>query len=476
MKMCFFIGWQVWFYLVCLLMLFSVLVVGVWLGSVYVQVQVLLLLSEIVVVELLYDLVVSVVVLVVVEVVVVYDCGDVVWMFIFMLLVLLMVVLGLVLFYGGLVCLKNVLLVFSQILVVFLLVLLLWVFYGYSVVFSVGNLFFGLFIEFVFFKGFMFDLVGNMLIKGLLDYLFVVFQLIFVGIIIVLIVGVFVECIKFCVVLLFLVLWFIFSYILMVYIVWGGGYLGELGVIDFVGGIVVYINVGVVGLVGVWFVGKCLGYGQIVLKLYNVLFIYIGVMLLWVGWFGFNVGFVVVVDMVVLLVFFNIVLVIVVVVFGWILVEVIGKGKLLVLGVVLGVVVGLVGIILVCGIVGLFGVIVIGFVVGVVCVWGVIGFKCLLKVDDIVDVFGVYGVGGIVGVIFIGVFSVQLLGGIKVDLDIVYQVWVQVVSVGLIVLWLVVVIVVILLVVKVVVGLCVIEEVECIGLDVILYGEFVYEV
>ena len=139
---------------------------------------------------------------------------------------------------------------------VFSLVLLLWVAYGYSAVFSAGNPFFGSFTEFAFLKGFTPESVGNTPIKGLPDYLFVAFQSTFAGITTALIVGAFAERIKFRAVLLFSALWFTLSYIPMAHIVWGGGYLGELGAIDFAGGTVVHINAGVAGLVGAWFVGK----------------------------------------------------------------------------------------------------------------------------------------------------------------------------------------------------------------------------
>jgi len=404
-----------------------------------------------------------------------FDKGDVAWMLTATLLVLMMVVPGLALFYGGLVRAKNVLSVLSQVLVVFSLVLILWVAYGYSAVFSAGNQFFGSFTEFAFLKGFTPDSVGNTPIAGLPDFLFVAFQSTFAGITTALIVGAFAERIKFRAVLLFSALWFTLSYIPMAHIVWGGGYLGEMGAIDFAGGTVVHINAGVAGLVAAWFVGKRLGYGQTALKPHNLPLTWIGAMLLWVGWFGFNAGSAAAADTVASLAFINTVLATAAAVLGWTLVEAVTKGHPSALGAASGAVAGLVGVTPACGTVGPMGAIVIGFVTGIICVWGVTGLKRLLKADDTADVFGVHGVGGIVGAILTGVFSAQSLGGTKVDLDIAHQVWVQVVSVGFTVLWSAVVTAVILLVVRALVGLRVSEEAERTGLDVTTHGESAYE-
>ena len=405
-----------------------------------------------------------------------FDKGDVAWMLTATLLVLMMVVPGLALFYGGLVRAKNVLSVLSQVLVVFSLVLLLWVAYGYSAVFSAGNAFFGSFSEFAFLKGFTPESVGNTPIAGLPDFLFVAFQSTFAGITTALIVGAFAERIRFGAVLLFSALWFTLSYIPMAHIVWGGGYLGEMGAIDFAGGTVVHINAGVAGLVAAWFVGKRIGYGQTALKPHNLPLTWIGAMLLWVGWFGFNAGSAAAADTVAALAFLNTVLATAAAVLGWTLVEAVTRGHPSALGAASGAVAGLVGVTPACGTVGPLGAIVIGFVTGMVCVWGVTGLKRLLKADDTADVFGVHGVGGIVGAILTGVFSAQSLGGTKVDLDIGHQLWVQAVSVGFTVLWSAAVTAVILLVVRALVGLRVSEDAERTGLDVTTHGESAYEV
>lgn len=307
-----------------------------------------------------------------------------------------------------------------QCFVIIGLIIIFWVVYGYSLVFDIIGMEKGVFnfnffvggLDKVFFSGFIVD--GLIFVIVLfLESVFIIFQMIFVIIILVLIVGVFVECMKFLVMLIFMVVWFIVVYVLIVYMVWSGDgvLMWDWGVLDFVGGIVVYINVGIVGLVVCLVLGKCKGYLIMLMVLYNFGYILVGVVMLWIGWFGFNVGFVVVVNGIVGMVMLVIQIVIVVVVLVWMFVEWIIYGKLSVLGIVFGVVVGLVVIILVVGIVGLMGVLVIGLVFGVICFFVVISFKCVLKYDDFFDVFGVYVVGGIVGVLFIGIFVVLLLGG-----------------------------------------------------------------
>jgi len=267
MKTSLFTGWQARFHAVCLMMLLSALAVGAFSSSAHAQAQVTPAPSETVAVEPLPTAPEATAAPVAeAAAAATFDHGDVAWMLTSTLLVLLMVVPGLALFYGGLVRSKNVLSILSQILVVFSLVLMLWVAYGYSAVFSEGNAFFGSFTQFAFLKGFGPDTVGNTPIAGLPDYLFVAFQSTFAGITTALIVGAFAERIKFKAVLLFSALWFTLSYIPMAHIVWGGGYLGEMGAIDFAGGTVVHINAGVAGLVGAYFVGKRIGYGQTALK------------------------------------------------------------------------------------------------------------------------------------------------------------------------------------------------------------------
>lgn len=238
--------------------------------------------------------------------------------------------------------------------------------------------------------------------------------MIFVVLIVVIISGVFVECMKFLVFILFVILWLLFVYVLVVYWVWGvGGWFCELGVIDFVGGNVVYILLGVVGLVLVFVVGKWKNVDVVVF--YNLLLIFLGGMLIWFGWFGFNVGSFLIINSVVMMVFINMNIVVVIGIIGWFVVEWIINKKFMLFGVVLGVIVGFVVIILVCGFVILFVFIVIGFIGGVVCFWGIFLFKKKIGYDDVLDVFGFYGIGGMWGGIVIGLFVIIFVNDVGVN-------------------------------------------------------------
>ncbi|WP_374012798.1 ammonium transporter [Pseudoxanthomonas koreensis] len=403
-----------------------------------------------------------------------FDSGNVAWMLTSTLLVLLMVVPGLALFYGGMVRSKNVLSVLMQVLVVYSMVVLVWVGYGYSAAFTEGNAFFGSFTEKAFLRGITADTDAG----GLPEFLFVVFQSTFAGITTALIVGSFAERIKFKAVLLFSLLWVTFGYLPMVHMVWSGeaGFLAHKGVIDFAGGTVVHINAGVAGLVGAWFLGKRVGYGKEALKPHSVPFTFIGAALLWVGWFGFNAGSALAADAAASLAMINTMVATSAGVIGWILVECIAKGKPSALGAASGAIAGLVGITPAAGSVGPMGAIVIGLAAGAVCVWAVNGLKRLLGADDSLDVFGVHGVGGIVGAILTGVFSDASLGGTGIDGSIGAQVWAQTFSVLVTIAWCAVVTSVAILVTRLVVGLRVSEEAEREGLDISSHGERAYEV
>ena len=476
MKTGLFSGWKARFYAVCMLMLVSAMAVGVP-GTAFAQAEVTPAPTPDVVTEQLTPPAPPAAAAAPEAAAPVVDKGDVAWMLTSTLLVLLMVVPGLALFYGGMVRSKNVLSVLIQVGVVFSLIAVLWVLYGYSLAFADGGPFIGT--------------LGKMLLSGvdtttladtfskgfkLPEYVFVAFQLTFAGITGALIVGAFAERVKFAAVLLFVVIWFTFGYLPLAHMVWAApGFLFTKGALDFAGGTVVHINAGVAGLVGSYFVGKRLGFGQTALKPHNVTLTFVGASLLWVGWFGFNAGSAAAADTVASLAFINTILATAAAVLGWTLVEAVSKGKPSALGAASGAVAGLVGITPACGTVGPLGAIVIGLVAGVVCVWGVTGLKRLLKVDDTADVFGVHGIGGIVGALLTGVFSAESLGGTKADLDIGHQVWVQLVSVGFTIVWCAVATVLILLVVRMVFGLRVTEEAERTGLDVTSHGESAYE-
>ncbi|TWT17983.1 ammonium transporter [Luteimonas wenzhouensis] len=400
-----------------------------------------------------------------------FDSGNVAWMLTSTLLVLLMVVPGLALFYGGMVRSKNVLSVLMQVLVVFSVVILVWVSYGYSAAFTDGNNFFGSFTQKAFLKG----ITTSSESAGLPELLFVVFQSTFAGITTALIVGSFAERIKFKSVLLFSVIWVTFAYLPMVHMVWSGGFLAHKGVLDFAGGTVVHINAGIAGLVGAYFLGKRLGFGREALKPHNVPFTFIGASLLWVGWFGFNAGSAVAADEIASLAMINTMVATAAGVVAWSLVEALAKGRPSALGAASGAIAGLVGITPAAGTVGPMGAIVIGLAAGAICVWGVNGLKRMLRVDDTADVFGVHAIGGIVGAVLTGVFSAESLGGTGIEGTIGAQVWAQTFSVLFTIVWCAVVTSIAILVAKAVFGLRVTEEEERQGLDIVSHGESAYE-
>ena len=409
--------------------------------------------------------------------------GDTAWMMVSTLLVILMTVPGLALFYGGLVRSKNMLSVLMQVMVTFSMIVVLWFIYGYSLAFTEGNQFIGGF-DRLFMKGIWDNAAGTFanaatFSKGVVipEIVFAAFQATFAGITCTLIVGAFAERAKLAAVLLFAVIWFTFGYLPIAHMVWAtGGFLFEKGALDFAGGTVVHINAGVAGLVGAYFIGKRLGYGQTALKPHNVTLTFVGASLLWVGWFGFNAGSNLEATAGAALAFLNTLVATAAAVLGWALTEKIVKGKSSALGVASGMVAGLVGITPAAGLVGPFGAVAIGFAAGVVCVWGVNGLKRLLGADDSLDVFGVHAVGGIVGALLTGVFFSPALGGQGgEDFNMASQVATQALGVGLTIVWIGVVSVVGFLVARLVFGLRVDEESERIGLDISSHGESAYE-
>lgn len=478
MKTALFASWKARAYSVCMLMLFSALVVG-GMGSAHAQstAQLTPLPTEPVTTEPLPS-VQPAAAPAAAEAAPVVEKGDVAWMLTSTLLVLLMVVPGLALFYGGMVRAKNVLSVLIQVATVFSLLTILWVLYGYSLAFSgegpwIGNL------DKALLRGVSIETLSATFTKGvsLPEYVFVAFQATFAGITGALVVGAFAERAKFAAVLLFSAIWFTFGYLPLAHMVWAtGGYLFGLGALDFAGGTVVHINAGVAGLVGAYFVGKRAGLGREAIKPHNVTLTFVGASLLWVGWFGFNAGSNLEASAGAALAFLNTLLATAAAILGWSVTEKLIKGKASALGVASGMVAGLVGITPACGTVGPFGAIVIGLVAGVLCVWGVTGLKRLLGVDDSLDVFGVHGLGGIIGAILTGVFSAASLGGQKSgDYNIVHQVGIQALGVGITIVWIGVVSVVGFVAAKLVFGLRVSEEAEREGLDITAHGEAAYE-
>jgi len=435
--------------------------------------------------------------------------GDVAWMSVSTLLVIMMTVPGLALFYGGLVRSKNMLSVLMQVLVTFSLIVVLWMIYGYSLAFTEGNKFIGG-LDRLFLKG-LFDAktgafqVAATFSKGVYipEMLFAAFQATFAGITCCLIVGAFAERIKFSAVLLFMVLWFTFSYAPIAHMVWfwmgpdaysaasvvdemngKAGFLWQMGALDFAGGTVVHINAAVAGLVGAFVIGKRVGYGKEAFTPHSLTLTMVGASLLWVGWFGFNAGSALEAGNSAVLAFMNTFGATAAAVLAWCIGEALIKGKASMLGAASGAVAGLVAITPAAGNVGLMGGLVIGFIAGFACLWGVNGLKRLLGADDSLDVFGVHGVGGIVGALLTGVFNNQALGGpglvgdwvtaSVVSNSIGAQVWIQLKAVLLTVVWSAVVSFIAFKVVDLVVGLRVTEEEEREGLDISAHGETAY--
>jgi Amt family ammonium transporter len=405
------------------------------------------------------------------------DKGDVTWMMISTILVILMVIPGLALFYGGLVRSKNMLSVLMQVMVVFSLISVLWAVYGYSLAFGGEGLIIGGFDK-LFLKGVTVDSLSATFTAGVMipEFIFIAFQATFAGITCALIVGSFAERIKFGSVLLFCAIWFTFSYLPIAHMVWGaGGYLFDKGALDFAGGTVVHINAAMAGLVGAYVLGKRIGYGKESMTPHSLTLTMVGASLLWVGWFGFNAGSNLEANGGTTLAFINTLLATAAAVLAWCIGEALTKGKASMLGAASGAVAGLVAITPACGTVGPMGGIVIGLISGFMCLWGVSGLKKMLGADDSLDVFGVHGVGGIVGALLTGVFSAGSLGGVKGDdFSISTQFLIQLEGVVITMVWSGVVAYVAYKLVDMVMGLRVSEEAEREGLDITSHGETAY--
>ncbi len=438
--------------------------------------------------------------------------GDTTWMMVSTLLVIMMAVPGLALFYGGLVRSKNMLSVLMQVMVTFSMITVLWFIYGYSLAFTEGNAFIGGF-DRLFMKGIWDNATGTVanaatFSKGVVipEISFAAFQATFAGITCALIVGAFAERIKFSAVLLFMVLWFTFSYLPVAHMVWfwmgpdaytakevvdemtgKAGLIWQWGALDFAGGTVVHINAAVAGLVGAFMVGKRLGYGREAMAPHSLTLTMVGASLLWVGWFGFNAGSALEANGFAALAFINTLVATAAAVLAWCVGEALMRGKASMLGAASGAVAGLVAITPAAGNVGIGGGLVIGLIAGFACLWGVNGLKKLLGADDSLDVFGVHGVGGIVGALLTGVFNSPSLGGpgfvadwvtatgvTAADYSIAAQVWTQLKAVLLTVVWSGVVSVIAFKIVDLVIGLRVSEEAEREGLDITSHGESAY--
>ncbi|MBD9526275.1 ammonium transporter [Paracoccus sp. PAR01] len=432
------------------------------------------------------------------------DKGDATWMMISAILVMMMSVPGLALFYGGLVRTKNMLSVLMQVFTIFCVMALLWVCFGYSLAFTgagavedataltpfIGGL------SKAFLAGVNPGSLAETFTQNVFvpEYVFVTFQLAFACIASALIVGATVERMKFSAILIFVVIWFFFSYLPMAHMVWwwGGpsaydapsGYLFGHGDLDFAGGTVIHINAGIAGLVAAIMVGPRLGYGKELMAPHNLPFTLLGGCLLWIGWFGFNAGSNMEATGTAALALLNTVVATAAAALAWAFGEWLFRGHPSLLGGVSGAIAGLVGITPAAGFVGPMGAIVIGLVAGFACMWFVVSLKSKLGIDESLDVFGIHGIGGIIGAILTGVFAAPSLGGTGVfdystgavaeGYSISAQVMTQTMGVVVAVVWSAVVSFVALLIVKAVVGLRVPANDERQGLDITTHGENAY--
>ena len=401
------------------------------------------------------------------------DSGSTAWMITATVLVILMTIPGLALFYGGLVRAKNMLSVLMQVFVTVSLVSILWAVYGYSLAFTEGS-----FNSIVggLSKSFLSGITPDTLNGVIPEYVFVVFQLTFAAITPALIVGGFAERIKFSAVLWFMALWLTFCYVPIAHMVWGGGFLGELGAKDFAGGTVVHINAGIAALVGCIVLGKRIGYGREAMPPHNLTLTMVGASLLWVGWFGFNVGSELAADGIAGMVLANTQFATAAAVLGWMFAEWMARGKPTMLGAASGAIAGLVAITPACGFVGPMGAIILGAVAGVVCFWGCTGLKRMFGYDDSLDVFGVHGIGGIIGAIGTGVLMSAALGGVGYGENVTMggQIVTQAVAVIVTLVWTGIISYILYKLVDMMVGLRVAEENEREGLDSTQHGEVAY--
>jgi Amt family ammonium transporter len=408
----------------------------------------------------------------------VMEKGDVAWMMTSSLLVLFMALPGLALFYGGLVRAKNVLSILMQTAMIVSVMMVVWVFYGYSFAFGGSESpFFGGFGK-LFLSGVTVDSMSATFTQGVVipEYLFIIFQMTFAAITPALIIGAFAERVKFSAVIAFSVLWATFVYFPVAHMVWdANGYLFKMGAIDFAGGTVVHINSGIAALIGCIMIGQRRGYGKDMMAPHSLPLVLIGASILWVGWFGFNVGSNLEANGGATLAMINTFVAPAGAVLAWAVIEFFHRGKASMLGAASGMVTGLVAITPACGTVGPVGAILLGAVASVVSYYFIAFVKMKLNYDDSLDVFGIHGVGGIVGALGTAVLSAAAFGGVKGDdYSIGGQFVIQLTAVLITVVWCAIVSVILFKIVDMVIGLRVKPEVETQGLDQPTHGEVAY--
>ncbi|HEY1152389.1 MAG TPA: ammonium transporter [Pseudolabrys sp.] len=398
------------------------------------------------------------------------NAADTAWMIVATAFVLMMTIPGLALFYSGMVRKKNVLATMAQSLAAVALISLLWVAFGYTLTFGGEGRWLGS-LNRVFLAGMTMDSV-NPLAKTIPEVLFMLYQMTFAVITVALVAGAVADRMKFSAYLLFSIGWFIFVYIPLAHWVWGGGFLGAAGVLDFAGGTVVHLSAGVGGLVAAMVIGKRHGYGHDNLSPFDLSLAVIGTGLLWVGWFGFNGGSALGANARAVYAITATHLAACAGALTWGAIEWVTRRKPSVLGMISGAVAGLGTITPASGYVAPWHGIIIGIVAGAVCYWACTYLKHRFGYDDSLDVFGVHGIGGLIGTLLAGVFAVQAIGGTSGLLEgNPQQLLIQFYGVAVTLVWSVAVTFVLLKVVGGFVPLRVSRDQELEGLDLTQHGE-----
>lgn len=392
------------------------------------------------------------------------------WMMTSTALVLLMTLPGIALFYAGMVRKKNVLNTMASVVAIAALVSLLWFAMGYSLAFTPGSAWLGGW-DRAWFAGLDFQLeAGKLAVSHIApqipESVYAMFQLTFAIITAALLVGAFVERMRFSAMLVFISLWTLVVYAPVAHWVWEpGGWLAQMGALDFAGGSVVHVNAGVAGLVCAWFLGRRAGYGREPFEPYNLGLTMAGAGMLWVGWFGFNAGSAVAADGRAGLAMAVTHLAAAAGALSWMVGEWVVRGRPSLLGLCSGLVAGLVAITPAAGFVTLRSAVIIGLVAGLACYWGATGLKRLLRADDSLDVFGVHGIGGIVGSLLTGVLASKTVGGVQGSL------LTQAIGVGAVMAYSLVVTALLLWIINFAMGLRVDEQSEQTGLDIAQHRE-----
>ena len=397
------------------------------------------------------------------------DSGDTAWILSATALVLFMTLPGLALFYSGLVRRKNVLSVLTHCFAISGLISILWMIYGYSLAFGDGggmNAIIGNLENF-----FLANVTRESLSGSIPESLFASFQMTFAIITVALVVGGFAERIRFSAVLVFAALWFTLVYVPVAHWVWGGGWLSELGAMDFAGGLVVHITSGTTALVAAIMVGKRKGFATSSMLPHNLPLVAIGAGMLWVGWFGFNAGSALSAGTDAGMALLVTQIAAAAAALSWMAMDIIRHGKATLLGLLTGAIAGLVAITPASGFVDPGGALIIGLITGAVCFQATSIIKHKFKIDDSLDVFPVHGVGGILGSVLVALLADPMEGNTMAT-----QLWVQIFSTLFVIAWTVIVSLVIFFLIKSIVGLRVDEEDEVQGLDLSSHDSRAYDI